>query len=191
MDSLDWTAIIYSSFVSVGAFGIISLCYRMDYAIAHPDELLVGPPDVKVTVADAIEVTGTRISYKYCRSGNARPRFRKPYFHVAVWGWLMSYVVVATLKVAGYIECSAESAGLIALYVLHPLICFSVLLCSVVRGEVKKVWGYCEDWARDPASTVPATTGEQHAQNVGEVQTDRFEEKLLLGEVNEKGLVEA
>ncbi|EJD01914.1 uncharacterized protein FOMMEDRAFT_147084 [Fomitiporia mediterranea MF3/22] len=180
----NWSGLIISMFVTTGHFHLIAFCYRVDHAFARPDEVLVGPPDIQVAVHNAAAVPGTRLSYPYSRfatSSQPYPRFKKPYFHTAMWGWLISYAIVAALKVTGYIDCEAESAGLFVLYIAPPLMSALVLLRALARGEVKKLWQYREDWARNPADVQDAVLEGSRT----------LEAKPAVAEENEKTLIEA
>ncbi|EJC99374.1 uncharacterized protein FOMMEDRAFT_160988 [Fomitiporia mediterranea MF3/22] len=159
----NWSGLILTMFVTTGHFHLIALCYRMDHAFARPDEVLVGQPDIQIALHNAATVPGTRLSYPYSRFATSLqpyPRFKKPYFHTVMWGWLTSYVIVAALKVTGYIYCQAESASFLVLIIGPPVMNAVVLLRALARGEVKKLWQYREDWARNPADVQDAVLEE-------------------------------
>ncbi|KAL5497822.1 hypothetical protein ACEPAH_2753 [Sanghuangporus vaninii] len=153
---------------------LIAICYRMDHAFAHPEELLVGGPNI-VAFKDAktgAELIGTRIPYCSRRSCSSpafpsssssshsssseggccrfrrRPRWAKTYFRTCLLSWLLAYALTAYLKVKGYIATDAESAGLYVSFFFPPIASVAIMLRAAAKGraELKKIWTYKEDW---------------------------------------------
>lgn len=146
---------------------MISLSYRMDHTFARPEELLVDTSDgglYKDTRTGA-KLLGMRIPFcKRRRNADKsvclppsegqscqfrrRPRWAKTYFRTSLLAWLLTYALVAYLKVRRYIATDAESATLYAFFLFPPIWAAAIMLRAALKGrnELGKVWAYKEDW---------------------------------------------
>ncbi|THG99916.1 hypothetical protein EW145_g7171 [Phellinidium pouzarii] len=138
----DWLALIFSALWSASPFFLISLSYRLDHSLAHPDELLVGPPSVDGMIAGAGAAASASSAATF-----AEP-FAKPYFHAALGGWLSAHALLAVLYSTDHFTYVPELMGMYLVYVSLPLIVLAVLVTAMVRGELRRVFAYKEEWVR-------------------------------------------
>ena len=139
----------------------------MDHAFARPEELLVHTSDAIrwQDMRTGAKLLGIRIPFckrrrntdqsvapppsegQSCLS-RRRPRWAKTYFRTSLLAWLLTYALVAYLKVRGYIATDAESATLYAFFLFPPIWAAAIMLRAAFKGpnELGKVWAYKEDW---------------------------------------------
>ncbi|KAH8112883.1 hypothetical protein DFH11DRAFT_1728226 [Phellopilus nigrolimitatus] len=158
---VNWNSIFMSTFWSASSFSILSMCYRFDYANALP--------------ADFKPLVSKKPVGFYIRHGDANETFPTPYFTAAIDVYIFAYVIVALLSTGGVIKCRVENVAAYLLYIASPAMGITILLLATARGELRKLWGYKEDWNAIPSA------GE--AQNtVGSEEKD--EEKDVAEEID-------
>lgn len=173
---VNWAAVLVSLASGSIPFSCVSLGYRLDHHVRDSEHLLVGPPDVKGVISGAEDVCGTAITY-YDHSSNGKDaRFSKFYFHSAFFGWLAGYVVLAALRASNYLIFSWEFSGMALFYISYPFMIIFMLAVALVRGEVRKVWSYEEDWTAAPtledgvvvgSATIPNTKEKEEGKPIG------------------------
>ncbi|THG99917.1 hypothetical protein EW145_g7170 [Phellinidium pouzarii] len=159
---IDWRALIISGFCSHWPFIFISLSYRLDHSLARPDELLVGPFSAEgaINIAGAEQLRGPIITSSFPNIVSKSPSsvatftesFSKPYFHAALGGWFSAYVLLAVLCSTDHFTYVPEIMGMYLVYMSFPLIAIAVLVTAMVRGELRRVFAYKEDWLRKPVA---------------------------------------
>jgi len=150
-----WTEIILlmSVMVSHFSFALISLYYRIDHHLGRPEELTINLPNVRGTIVGAEDVVGTVFMPSYpgtTSSIKTRTRFPLYYSRAAFLGWLGGYISLAALSACSYVQCSWEFSIFIAEIFSYPLMALFVFIAAVLRGELRFIWTYTEDWSTAP-----------------------------------------
>lgn len=152
----DWAGLLLSCCFLSAQQSLISLCYRLDYALSCSDgsEMLAGQPNVKGLIPG---VVGTRIVYNHSPFGARNvlgeplsapvPRFQKIYFYSALGTWISSIFILLALNVMGYLEFREEHLGVYQLYLSGALMPITLVFVAVCRGEFRMVWKYREEWS--------------------------------------------
>lgn len=153
---VNWAGLFLSMFLSLWPFNVISLCYRLDYYVSGSDDALVGLPNVKDVIEGADDVCGTAVTWRVSESNassseNKPPRMSKWYFNAALSGWVGGYVALAAAVAGEFLTCSWELSGITALYFSAPLMGIFVFTTALLRGELRKIWTYKEDWSAAPS----------------------------------------
>jgi len=140
----DW---IYIVMVTLPLSSLFSLFLRFDYAnhIASLEAIHGSPIDIALEEVPAIPEE--ELSAGVIVPSAIPVSFKCPYFISVFLAWFTANFVVAQLTTHGLFLYPGRLAHAIGvLYIAPPMMVLSVVVVSLMRGEVGRMWSYEEQW---------------------------------------------
>lgn len=168
-DLIQWKSVFLScTFLSL-SLSILSILLRFDYVKSLPDGY--EQPVIRNT-------PGFQVKY-------SRPEtFPKPYYTAAFMAFGSSFIGVAALSAAGFLICRYENVGMWISLVAPPAMVVSAFALATMKGHLKELWMYEEDWAAIPI------VNQEGPVNAGIKASDGQEGDMEMKQDEEKDLID-
>lgn len=155
---VDWGRLLLSMLFSFIPFAIMSFCYRLDNHISTSEVPTAPLTSFRISSSrDKKNTDFTPLSPELkgftIASESVFPRIQaKPcYFNASLAGWIAGYVILLLLAGGCYVPCPWESIGIVVSGLSWPFMVMGILVLAAMRGEVRMVWAYKEDWRSKPS----------------------------------------
>jgi hypothetical protein len=150
-DFSDW---FYIAIVAYPVSLIFSLFLRFDFAnhIAGVEAIQDSPANIALEEVPAPPASPEKQLTAGVVVPSAIPfSFKRPYFNSAFLAWFIANFAVAQLTTHGlFLNTGRLSHAIGVLYISPPMMVLSVVIVSMVRGEVGRMWGFGEQWGPEP-----------------------------------------
>ena len=141
---INWPAILFGSLLFSTPLQFLSACYRFDFVNAGLDKY--EPLHSRSSSEEPSEIEITTPINSYESHGLSCAEFEKPYFTSALAGWVCSALVIAALYGNGVDAMTYAYVGVYSAFVSPLVMTVGVGITSALRGEMRKVWTYKEEW---------------------------------------------
>ncbi|KAI2614987.1 signal peptide peptidase-domain-containing protein [Hypoxylon sp. NC1633] len=188
----------------------VALCLRFDHYMYYHRQRKLVPVELKVENESSGQlVTDTRTRHMVVKPDYVNPQgqwgdwlwgtelssissdatpalkasaFPKPYFHAAMFGYLLAMVMTLVMLI---VYRHAQPA----LLYLVPGVVFAAWVTGILRGELREMWAYTEDGRLDTTDTIVEVDGNGNVIDVTrEDKNDKKDDKGEKGEKGEKNL---
>ena len=164
--AVEWTSLIVSILLSLSVVHTIGLLYRFGRGVSRLD------------VEDDPRLSGGDAHTQPLRTSHTCRALGEPYALVAFIALSLSFVATAVLTEAGFVECTFENVVPMTIFFGLPAVMLSALIQAALRGQLKDLCTYEEDWSSIPEverrTAIEAVGVESKAINSDKTWTNRL-----------------
>ncbi|KZT32497.1 hypothetical protein SISSUDRAFT_1055459 [Sistotremastrum suecicum HHB10207 ss-3] len=142
---LSWSSwmmpIYWSTFPGI----LITICYRFDFQnhlTAHPEDQ-TRVSNILESVPPISRLTGPGVVIP---SEIQMPSFSKPYFISALTSWFVVNLAMIVILTGRQRVMPEVTFSAFAMFISIPAMCLSVVIMAIVRGQVRELLDYEEEW---------------------------------------------